>query len=64
MSRNRDLFIASVYALKNRPKLLKALVDEVAKQKKSGDLKAEECDVILKEVRRCSTVNVSPVAFL
>jgi hypothetical protein len=29
-----------------------ALVAEVEKQKKSGDLKADECDVILKEVNR------------
>jgi hypothetical protein len=29
-----------------------ALVGEVEKQKKSGDLKPEECDVILKEVNR------------
>ena len=56
MSRNRDLFIASVYALKNRPKLLKALVEEVSKQKKTGDLNAEECDVILNEVRRCNSL--------
>lgn len=52
MSRSRDLFIASVHVLKNRPKLLMALVGEVEKQKKSGDLKPEECDVILKEVNR------------
>lgn len=64
MTRNRDVFIMSVYALKNRPKLLKALVNEVVKQKKTGDLNAEECDAIMKEVRRCSSVVVSPVAFL
>lgn len=64
MTRNRDLFIMSVYALKNRPKMLRELVREVEKQKKTGDLNAEEYETILKEVRRCSSVSVSPVAFL
>jgi hypothetical protein len=50
MSRARDQFIASVHVLKNRPKLLKELVEEVGRQKKSGDLKAEDCDAILKVV--------------
>lgn len=67
MSRARDQFIASVHILKNRPKLLKCLVDEVARQKKSGDLTADECDVILREVARCRSavlVERTPVDFL
>lgn len=55
MSSARDLFIMSVYALKNRPKMLRELEREVERQKKSGDLKAEDCDRILDEVRRVKT---------
>jgi hypothetical protein len=53
MSRARDMFLASVHMLKGRPKLLQELVNEVGRQKKTGDLTAEECDVILREVARC-----------
>lgn len=56
MTRSREMFIMSVYALKNRPKMLRELVREVDKQKKSGDLKADECEVIMKEVRRVGTI--------
>jgi hypothetical protein len=52
MTRARDQFIASVFILKNRPKMLQELVREVERQKKTGDLSAEEGDVILEEVRR------------
>lgn len=52
MSRAKEQFIASVYALKNRPKLLQELVREVEKQKKSGDLNTEDGDVILELVRK------------
>lgn len=51
MSRERDQFIASVFVLKNRPKLLNELVREVEKQKKSGDLKADDCEAILTTVK-------------
>ena len=50
MSRARDQFIASVYALKNRPKLLTELVREVERQKKSGDLSPADCETIMKTV--------------
>lgn len=50
MSRARDLFIASVYVLKNRPKLLMELVREVEKQKKTGDLLPADCEAIMKTV--------------
>lgn len=55
MGRSYDLFIMSVYALKNRPRMLRELVREVEKQKKTGDLEAEEADRILDEARRART---------
>ena len=47
MSRICDQFIASVYALKNRPKLLKECIDMAGQWKKNGGLSADEYDMII-----------------
>jgi hypothetical protein len=46
-SRMRDQFIVSVHALKNRPKMLRECIDTALKWKKTGDLTAEEFDLIV-----------------
>lgn len=51
MSRVRDLFIASVHVLKNRPKMLRECLNEAEKWKKTGELKAEEFDLIVATAR-------------
>jgi len=51
MSRNRDLFIASVHVLKSRPKMLKECLNEAEKQKKTGELTAVDFDLIVAMAR-------------
>lgn len=46
-SRMRDQFIVSVHALKNRPKMLRECIDTALRWKKTGDLTAEEFDLIV-----------------
>ena len=46
-SRMRDQFIVSVHALKNRPKMLRECIDAALRWKKTGDLTAEEFDLIV-----------------
>ena len=46
-SRMRDQFIVSVHALKNRPKMLRECIDTALRWKKTGDLTAEEFDLII-----------------
>ena len=53
MSRIRDQFIASVAVLKNRPKLLKECIEAAGKWKKTGDLTAEEYDMIIALANKC-----------
>lgn len=52
MKNIKEVFMASVFALKNRPKLLKACLLEAEKWKKTGDLTAEQFDEIMKMANR------------
>ena len=52
MSRTRDLFIASIPVLKNRPKMLKECIDAALAWKKTGELSAEEYDFIVEFARK------------
>lgn len=51
MSRVRDLFIASVYVLKSRPKMLKECLNEAENWKKIGELTAADYDLIIATAR-------------
>lgn len=52
MSRTRDLFIASIPVLKNRPKMLKECLDAALQWKKIGELTADEYDFIIEFARK------------
>ena len=52
MKNIKEIFLSSVFVLKNRPKLLNACLVEAERWKKSGDLTAEQFDEIMKMANR------------
>jgi hypothetical protein len=52
MSRTRDLFIASIPVIKNRPKMLKECLEHAEVWKKTGELTADEYDFIVEFARK------------
>jgi hypothetical protein len=48
----KEIFLSSVFVLKNRPKMLNACLAEAERWKKTGDLTAEQFDEIMKMANR------------